>query len=309
MGFMDTLMGSKAGVPQLQELQVETPGFFLNQFLNQREQLPGLVNLSNQFNLARQQQISELFPSFMPAFRRGFSTTQDLLGGRVGTPTATAINRATIGMPLGRGFGSAAQRGITPRDLGLTSVDLQQRGLKNLSGFMQTADYLNPSSAEKYLFSPQQLMERDDAVKQFNLGLTNQGIVSSAAAQQKKGLLPGILKAVGTMVGSAFGPMGGQIGGAAGQDIGALATAFGGGYAGENPFSSFMSTSPQTGAGGFGGGGLGSFNSGDMFYGLAGRIGDSIRGNDAYSDSLWKRGMGGMAASPPSKNLLGSMGF
>jgi hypothetical protein len=104
---------------------------------------PGL----NQFNM---QQLQTLLGQALPGYQKMFSTAagnaQSLLQGNIPQDVQDQIQRTTAYTSLaagGAGSGSAAS--LTARDLGLTSLNLQQTGYQQMQGLIGTArNYLMP---------------------------------------------------------------------------------------------------------------------------------------------------------------------
>jgi hypothetical protein len=101
----------------------------------------------NQFNM---QQLQGMLGQALPGYQRMVSTAagnaQSLLSGQIPSDVAGQIQRSTAQQALQGGFaGSAAAGALTARDLGLTSLNLQQTGFQQMQGLIGTArNYLMP---------------------------------------------------------------------------------------------------------------------------------------------------------------------
>jgi hypothetical protein len=107
------------------------------------QQAPAL----NQFNM---QQLEGLLGRALPGYQQMVSTaagnTQALLSGQIPSDVQSQIQRTTAESAIAGGFaGSGAARSLTARDLGLTSLQLQQTGQSQMSSLIGTArNYLMP---------------------------------------------------------------------------------------------------------------------------------------------------------------------
>jgi len=114
-----------------------------------------LAGRTNQFN---QQQAQKAFDEFTGGagaglFEQGNQNISDYLSGIVPDDVTAAVNRSSAAKALTGGFGGSEMHGgLTARDLGLTSLDLQKFGVSALPGIISSqqnargARMMDPSS-------------------------------------------------------------------------------------------------------------------------------------------------------------------
>jgi len=149
---------------------------FLTPFTNQNYwnlDLPGMATQSldygyanapnlNQFNM---QQLQKLLGQALPGYQQMMTTatgnTQSLLQGIIPADVQNQIQRTTAQQAMAGGFaGSGAAASLTARDLGLTSLQLQQTGQSQMTSLIGTArNYLMPQPV-----SPTSLLPLSDLI-------------------------------------------------------------------------------------------------------------------------------------------------
>jgi len=140
--FFTSLVGSKPKVPDLPKLTLsaeQQKALKANlSAIPQAEQIAGKVDLFNQQQI--DQMLSNVIPNYQ-AIRGNISENiQALTSGQIPTDVSEAVQRSDAARAIGGGYaGSEAQRNLVARDLGLTSLDLTQRGLASAESWMKTA--------------------------------------------------------------------------------------------------------------------------------------------------------------------------
>jgi hypothetical protein len=107
------------------------------------QQAPAL----NQFNMSQLQGLlGQALPGYQQMIGTAAGNTQALLSGQIPSDVQSQIQRTTAESAIAGGFaGSGAARSLTARDLGLTSLQLQQTGQSQMSSLIGTArNYLMP---------------------------------------------------------------------------------------------------------------------------------------------------------------------
>lgn len=137
----------------------------------------------NNYNTAQLHgQINKSLPGYQNLINRSLRNTRSWLRGQLPSDVAAAIEdraaeRATnFGLPAG----SANQRALTSRDLGLTSLNLMSQGENSLQRWISTArSFLTPqlSSPMDFLFTPTQYV--------------NTALAGANIAGQRAGILTG----------------------------------------------------------------------------------------------------------------------
>lgn len=143
--FLQDLFGSKPNVPAAPIVNLGDSQ--KNAIANNTAALPAdeaLVSKSNQFS---QQQITQMLQSIIPGYS-GMVTTasgniSDELAGKVPSDVSSAVQNSDAARALGGGYaGSGAHGNLVARDLGLTSLDLTQKGLSSFEDWTKMSDSL-----------------------------------------------------------------------------------------------------------------------------------------------------------------------
>lgn len=187
--------------------------------------LPQTEAIAGKLNTFNQQQLEQMLESAIPGYK-GMTTTgsaqiQKELQGELPTDVSDAVIRAGAGAALSSGVGtdSGMGRNLVARDLGLTSLDVINKGISSAESWMGTIDKmavpgLSDPTAGSFL-TPQQTISTDieERNAQFqhdwNKDLMNwQTSLRYAGADD----LQSTMSAIGSMAGSA-GMAGGSGGG------------------------------------------------------------------------------------------------
>lgn len=152
-------------------------GSYLNaypDFLKQSSVLGDLQNFSGDVNRGLQDSLESSAPGIRESIQTLGRTASSQLRGEIPQDIQDAIFRSAALRDVSSGLGSDStrSRNLTARDLGLTSLGMQDRGVANLSSAMQGAAALNPIQAQDLLFSPADVLARQDA----NVSIQNQEI-------------------------------------------------------------------------------------------------------------------------------------
>lgn len=271
MSFLTDLFGSRPTVPTLPRTNLsdqQQAAITANQAA-----LPGAESLVGQSNLFTRDQLNQMIPGLAElSGGAAISDIESLLKGEIPTDVSQAVESATAARSIGGGYGGSGMgRNLTARDLGLTSLDLTQRGLSSAENWMRTMTSIYAPSmlnVSSMFVTPQQMYQttNEQNVQQFQrnwlsnqiqampdpvtVGLWNTGwsvvdAVLSAYTGSNVDLGrvnpqgsyssfagTGVSDAGGGMIGSPSGPEGGMGGGGFGGTEGDFGAGFGGGEGG-----------------------------------------------------------------------------
>ncbi len=191
------------------------------EFLKQGDKLNAVKQTLNEAddlsNRMFQQNIDKFAPEFLATNKQIGSNAADMLAGKV--PLGGAFNT---------GYGG---RGLTSRDLGMTSDDLMTAGAGMSQESMQGAQAYSPfhHSVLDTLITPGALLAREDAHKYKLNDLMNQQNAVRAKASGINPIMSGISGAMGSLMGGMGGGGGGGGGGGMGSMLGGLMGGGGGG--------------------------------------------------------------------------------
>lgn len=269
------IFGSKPKVAK--PTQVELPESQKQAIQANIESFPSLSKLSDLYTNEELDQLSNILgPQYRDIISQGVGTTGKLydlsnqyLSGEVPQDVQDAIQRSTAYQSLAGGFGgSPMANALTARDLGLTSLDLQQRGAA-LAGQAGNSAQLWDTLARRNMLDPSSMFITPGAQQ---AALENYYLQKQAAKQaaynvraQPDPTQAGIYNTIGSLIGSVLSIYGGRGGNAFNQ---------GGGYGGAQGGGGFSSLLGGFGGGGYGGGYYGSpvFNQG-YAYGTPSQLG------------------------------------
>jgi len=162
--------------------------------------------LSNQ---AYQRGLSKIYPGLTSQIGQISNLASTYLSGIIPQDVQDQIQRATAQQAISGGYGatSGMGRNLTARDLGLTSLSLQQKGTEMFGIGANAARALNPSftPVSSLLFTPAQLLARQDQAAYYNNDIKNQQEIINSGNQMA---MQGYKAAQG---GSAMSGLGGGI--------------------------------------------------------------------------------------------------
>jgi hypothetical protein len=220
------LFGGGAPKPQkigtLQNISLQSPNVAgLQAYTSQAQNIPGMESTASAADIASnqayQQAISSIDPSLMNQISSISNIASSYLAGNIPQDVQDQIQRATAQMSMAGGYGptSGMGRNLTARDLGLTSLNLQQMGTSMAGTSMGMAQAMTPSftPVSSLLFTPAQLLARTDQASYYNTDLYNQreilnsGIANAAAAagSMSGAGMTSALSGLGTQFSKLFG--------------------------------------------------------------------------------------------------------
>jgi hypothetical protein len=193
------------------------PGLDLGESIGEAGQLaPKTRELEAQRNAFNRAQLLESLGIQIPGYQEGQAqrtqNAMSLLRGELPPDLASQIQRNTASKALTGGYaGTQAARNLTARDLGRTSMDLQQAGAQQFSNIIGTTPM---SALANYEFTPQMianLRAEERAKKQAALlGTYNMASAGGVAGQYLGSLGSGLTNA-------GFGQLGAGSGASAGS--------------------------------------------------------------------------------------------
>lgn len=144
-GFLSSLFGSKPTVPTLTKLDLGTEQMLATQ--NNLRNLPGIENLVSSANAFSVEDVTKWLNQAIPGFSDMVSEAggniSSMLAGKIPADVNQAVQNSAAARALGGGFGGSGMHSdLVARDLGLTSLDLTQKGLSSAEAWFQTMDKL-----------------------------------------------------------------------------------------------------------------------------------------------------------------------
>lgn len=161
-------------------------------------------------------QLRRAIPGYDRLISQASSNIGSALRGELSPEVTQQVQRSTAGRALmsGAGAGSGFGRALTARDLGLTSLNLQQQGLNQAMGFIQnqrSTGMVQPFSVSSMFVSPSQ---RINLALQENTMQLNRDMMAAQEAAKPDPMMAAIGGSLSNMGGMMFGgAMSGGIGG------------------------------------------------------------------------------------------------
>jgi hypothetical protein len=147
----------------------------LSQYTNQQSQLPAVQNFATAQNTGANQAYQQGLYNSMPGMQQNIAqfgtNTTALLNGQIPQDVQTQVENSAAYSALAGGYGgSGMAHALTARDLGQTSLSLQQQGASNLGQQFQMAGALNPSNLtpSSLFYSPQTILSSDQQADLIN---------------------------------------------------------------------------------------------------------------------------------------------
>lgn len=188
--------------------------------------------------------LDQLRPGYKAGIDKAQQVADSYAEGLVPADIAQAISRSAAFKGLATGAGGEQTRQIEARDLGLTSMDMQTRGLAAQQALRTETQAMMPLQALNLAFTPQAIRSEDVNLATYNNNIKNQQAMANADVANKQAMinyqhdqqyggnqwLSPVMSVVGGGLGAAFG---GPLGAGLGMNLGgALGGAFNGGRGG-----------------------------------------------------------------------------
>ena len=175
MSAFSDFFNTPASAPTLANYVAPDFNTALSQYTNQQSQLPALQNFATAQNTganqAYQQGLFNSMPGLQGNIQQFGTNTTSLLNGQIPQDVQTQVQNSSAYQALAGGFGgSGMAHALTARDLGQTSLSLQQQGASNLNQQFQMAGALNPSNVtpSSLFYSPQTILSSDQQADLIN---------------------------------------------------------------------------------------------------------------------------------------------
>lgn len=177
--------GKKPKVPALERIDAgEVQGQTVQQ---NQETLAAAAALGREVNRANVAAAQQVLDMSLPGQRQ--QATQNVLAqlrGEIPADVAQQVGRSSAAQGFNLGIqGSQLGRNLTARDLGLTSLQIQQQGLQNMAGLAQLTTP-TPFNVQSMFFSPQQRLQfaQQERNTRFNRDLMAAGVAAAPSPQQ-----------------------------------------------------------------------------------------------------------------------------
>jgi hypothetical protein len=140
-GFLSDLFGEKPVVPRLPAITLDQEQ--QNAINANKSAMPGASEFAN----LTEDQILSMMRTAMPGFDairgKAGSNISDFLSGKIPGDVSSAITNAGAGKALRGGYGGSGMHGdLVARDLGLTSLNLMDKGLSSAESWMSASEKL-----------------------------------------------------------------------------------------------------------------------------------------------------------------------
>lgn len=229
--------------PKLTELSLPELRTALTKFMEQEEDFQGIQDVLTSSASKKIDALETIQPGYKAGLGKAQQVADSYASGLMPDDVAGKISRSAAFKGLNTGLQGSSRQGVEARDLGLTSIDLQSRGLAMQGALRGEANQMMPLQAMNLAFTPQGIRAEDVGLAEYNNKIKNQQATMNADIYNKQQLsnyqydqkyggspLGGILGGAGGMaIGGAIGSVVPGIGTVVGMGIG---SALGGGIAG-----------------------------------------------------------------------------
>jgi hypothetical protein len=162
---------------QLLNLDLNDLGSYLNaypDFLQQQNVIGDLEGFSTAANKSAQDTLEGVAPGVMDNLKTAADTVSAQMRGEIPQDVEDKLFGSAAFRDFSSGAGAASQRArnLTARDFGTTTMDMQNAGLQNYQNVLGLANALTPVKATDLLFSPADVLARQDA----NTAIANQEV-------------------------------------------------------------------------------------------------------------------------------------
>lgn len=142
------------------------------EFTKQKDVLGSLEDFSSTFNKSTQNILDSVAPGTMQNVAKVSDTVGSQVRGEIPQDVQDKLfgDAAFRNLQTGIGQDSGMARNLVARDFGQTTMDLQQQGFQNLQSLIPIANALAPIKPADLLFSPADVLARQDA----NVAIQNQ---------------------------------------------------------------------------------------------------------------------------------------
>lgn len=242
--------------PQYTELSLPELRTALEKFVGQEGMFDELQGTLTSSATKRMDALETLRPGYKAGLDKAQQVADSYAQGNVPADVAQKISQSAAFKGLMTGSGAQQRSQIEARDLGLTSMDLQGRGLAAQQAIRAETQAMMPLQALNLAFTPQYIRQEDVSTATYNNQIKNQqaaanadtynrqqmmnyqydqqyggsplgGILGGAGGMAIGGLLGSVVPGIGTVVGMGLGSalgggIGGSFGGAQGQGMGGI---------------------------------------------------------------------------------------
>lgn len=224
MGFgfgLDIASNALAGKPTIPEFIKTDLGAEQSKAISENlASLPGAENLAsqtNQFNINQiQSMLRQVIPGYDSMVGGATKNIEDELSGRIPADVSAAVQTSDAARALSGGFAGSGMHGnLVARDLGLTSLDLTQRGISSAQSWIQSMNSINAPAMfnlSSMFVSPAQ---QASVTQANNMGQFQRDYVSNlndwqhslgvAAAQDLNDSMGTIMSLIGSFTGGSLG--------------------------------------------------------------------------------------------------------
>jgi hypothetical protein len=265
--------------PQYTELSLPELRTAISKFIGQEQDFEGLQKTITSSATKKMDALETVQPGYKAGLSQAKQFADSLAEGNIPADVAQRISQSSAFKGLMTGLSGQQRSTVEARDLGLTTLDLQGRGLATQQALRGEANALMPLQAMNLAFTPQTIRSEDVSLAQYNNQVKNQQATANANtynrqqdanyaydAQYGGSPLSGILGGVGgAAIGGAIGSVVPGIGTLAGAGLGsALGGGIGGAFGGAQSqqfggiFSNIGSSLAGLAMPSFGGGAMGN---------------------------------------------------
>lgn len=162
--------------PTLSGIALPKPTAGIKDFLSQGRMVPQLQRMLGTVNTADAMMMEAVAPGMLGATRAYGRTANSMAQGLIAPDVQENLTRNTAFQSLNTGIGmdSSAGRNLMARDLGLTSLQMQQGSQGFMDAAMKSSAFLSPNRMSAGLMSASDYQKRRDEAAAIQSQINNQ---------------------------------------------------------------------------------------------------------------------------------------
>jgi hypothetical protein len=174
--------------PTLSGIKLPKPTAGIRDFLSQGQMVPQLQRMLGSANLADAALMEAVAPGLLGTTRAYGQTAQSMAQGLIPDDVQNATMRNTAFQALNTGIGmdSSAGRNMMARDLGMTSLQMQEGSRGFMDAAMKSSAFLAPNRMSAGLMSAESYQKRRDEAAAIQAQIDSQNAMMQFMFQNSK---------------------------------------------------------------------------------------------------------------------------
>jgi hypothetical protein len=159
--------------PQYTELSLPELRTALTKFIEEEKDFGAIQDVLTSSATKKVDALEQLQPGYKAGLSKAQQVSDSYADGLIPADVAQKISQTAAFKGLSMGSGAGQRAGIEARDFGLTSMDLQGRGIAAQQALRAEANAMMPLQAMNLAFTPQAIRAEDVNLAQYNNQIKN----------------------------------------------------------------------------------------------------------------------------------------